>query len=397
MAPRFCTVLAALLVTLLGAAPAVAQDAPITAPAPLPEPVPDAAPAAGYEKGFFIRGADELFALKLQGRIQVRYSYQAVEGADDDSAFEIPRARLKASGHAYAKDIEYLLQVDFGKGNVTLKDAIIDYRLGGGRTYLRAGQFKRPFSRQQITSSGSLALVDRAITDKAFSGGRDIGLAFHNDYDAAPAGLEWVVGVFNGTGDKPRFSGDVIVDPLTGEGTVVGGGFSNVPDVFAPMIVTRVGWNNSAKEGYKEADFKGGPLRFGVGASALVEMDADDDDESSVRGELDYFAKVQGFSTTGGVYVATAQDDVDFADQAYAAVGAHLQGGYMIDRTYQPVVRVAMVDPDGDDNNTLEVTGGFSLYRFEHGFKWQTDLTLLAHEDTSTNDILVRTQLQLSF
>ncbi|HUH01192.1 MAG TPA: porin [Kofleriaceae bacterium] len=396
MTPRFAAAFAAPLVTLLGTAPALAQDAP-PVPNPVPAPVPDAAPAAGYDKGFFIRGADELFALKLQGRVQVRYSYEAIDGGEDDSAFEIARARLTAAGHAYSKDIEYKLQVDFGKGNVTLQDFLVDYRLGGGDIYLRAGQWKRPFSRQQITSSGSLELVDRAITDKAFGGSRDIGLALHNDYETAPAGLEWVLGVFNGTGDKPSFSGDVVVDPLTGEGSVVGGGFSNVPAMFAPMIVTRVGWNNSAKEGYKEADFKGGPLRFGVGASALVELDADEDDESSVRGEIDYFAKVSGFSTTGGVYVATAQDDVDFADQSYAALGFHLQGGYLIDGTYQPAVRVAMVDPDGDDNNTLELAGGLSVYQFEHGFKWQTDVSLLAHEGSSTNDILVRTQLQLSF
>lgn len=399
------------LLALLGTTPALAQDAPV-APAPAPDPAPmidppiapesppvppaEIEPLAGYDKGFFIRSADELFALKLQGRVQARFTYEVVEDGDDASAFEIARARLKGSGHAFSEDIEYMFQFDFGKGNVTLKDFIVDYELGA-RTYLRAGQWKRPFSRQQITSSGSLELVDRSITDKAFGGGRDIGVAIHNDYDAAPAGIEWVAGVFNGTGDKPVFSGDVVVDPVTGEGEVVGGGFSNVPDMLAPMIVTRLGWNSAAKEGYKEADFKGGPLRWGVGASGLVEFDADDDDDSSVRGEIDYYAKVEGVSTTGGLYVATAQDDTDFADQSYDAVGFHVQGGYMIDDTFQPVVRLAMVAPDGDDNNTLELAGGLSLYKFEHGFKWQTDATLLSHEGTSTTDFLIRTQLQLSF
>ena len=51
------------------------------------------------------------------------------------------------------------IQVDLGKGAVNLKDAYAD--LVVGQVVVRLGQFKKPFSRQQLISSSRLALVDR--------------------------------------------------------------------------------------------------------------------------------------------------------------------------------------------------------------------------------------------
>jgi hypothetical protein len=379
-------------------APAWAQDVAVPADPPAVEPAPE----VGYKKGFFVNSADGKHSLTVQGRVQARYQHESLDGGADDreteNAFSIARARLTLKGHAFSDDIKFKFQTDFGKGGATLKDFLIDYALRPG-VIVRAGQWKRPLSRQQINSSGSLELVDRAITDKAFGAGRDIGVAVHNNYEKSPD-LEWIVGVFNGTGEKPVLTGDVVVDPMTGEGEIVGGGFSNVPDHILPAVVARVGINRNGIKGYSEADLEGGPLRFGVGASVLSELDTDGDDSSRVVGEVDYVVKSAGFSTTGGVYVASAQDGAGFGDQSYAALGAHVQAGYMLAGIYQPALRVALVDPDGDDNNTTEITGGFSVYAFEHGFKWQTDVGALIGQVAgadSTTDLLARTQLQLSW
>lgn len=354
----------------------------------------------GYEKGFFITSADERFSLALQGRVQGRYTLESIDGADreTESAFSIARARLTLGGHAFDKGIKFKFQTDFGKGDVTLKDFFVDYRAGSSPVRIRVGQYKRPFSRQQITSSGRQEMVDRAITDKAFGSGRDIGVMVHNNYEKSPE-VEWAVGLFNGTGDKPSFSGDVVVDPVTGEGGVVGGGFSNVPDTFGPALVARVGINRNGIKGYSEADLEGGPLRFGVGASLLTELDADDDDSSAIRSELDFVIKSNGLSTNGGVYVATAQDGESFGDQSFAAVGLHIQAGYMLSDKLQPVVRYAVVVPDGDDNNVHEILAGVSLYQFAHNFKLQADVGAQLSETTGDMavDFLARTQLQLSF
>ena len=348
----------------------------------------------GYHKGFFVKSADGNNELVIQGRVQTRFAHEKPDGADAEDAFEIARARLTLKGHALSPDIKFKFQTDFGKGGATLKDFLVDYKLHD-KVIVRAGQWKRPFSRQQINSSGNLELVDRAITDKAFGAGRDIGVAVHNNYEKSPE-IEWALGVFNGTGEKPLLSGDVVVDPMTGEGEITGGGFSNVPDHVLPAIVGRIGYNANGIKGYSEADFEGGPLRYGVGASVLAALDTDDDGAKATMGEADYVVKVKGISTTGGVYFR--RDTV--ADVDADTLGFHVQAGYLLQNKYQPVVRFAMVDPDGDDNNAQEITGGMSVYPFAHNFKWQTDVSALIAQVAgadSTTDVRVRTQLQLSW
>jgi hypothetical protein len=385
---------AAIVLILLGAGVASAEP-PAEPPA---APVPG--PQAGYAKGFFIHGDDpDAFSLRINGRVQTRLeaiSADTGDGRDQDAAFSVSRARVKLSGRAHSEAIRYLFEADFGKGFVTLKDYVIDY--DAGPVQLRAGQWKRPFSRQQLNSSGKLEFIERAITDSYFSTGRDIGLAIHNDYLSSPDGIGWVVGLFNGTGDKPRFTGSgVLVDPVTGEVEIDGGGFSNVPDTLAPAIVARADLNQRGIKGFSEADLEGGPLRWSVGASVMAELDGDSDDDSSVRAELDYIVKAQGFSTTGGIYAATVQDDTRFVDQTYAATGFHVQAGYVIGDTYQPAVRYALIVPDeGDELHELRV--GFSIYAFSHKFKWQTDAGVLAAGSLATDQVVqARSQLQLAF
>ena len=194
-----------------GTEPAPPDDAP---------PPDDAAPAApiatggntGYDKGFFIKSDDGKFSLKIKARVQpyLALTRSKTPAADWTGAFEVRRARLILEGNLHGDDLRYKIQTDFGKGNPSLKDWYADARLSGS-TWVRAGQWKRPFSRQQITSSGKLELGDRAITDKGFGAGRDIGIALHNGYEDSPA-IEWIVGVWNGTGDAASFAVD-LTDP----------------------------------------------------------------------------------------------------------------------------------------------------------------------------------------
>jgi hypothetical protein len=124
--------------------------------------------------------------------------------ADWTGAFEIRQARLVLDGHLHGKNLKYRVQTDFGRGNPSLRDFLADAHLGAG-VWVRAGQWKRPFSRQFMASSGRLEIPERAITDRAFGTGRDIGVALHNGYEDSPA-IEWIVGVWNGTGDAATAS-----------------------------------------------------------------------------------------------------------------------------------------------------------------------------------------------
>ena len=74
--------------------------------------------------------------------------------------------------------------------------------------------------------------------------------------------LEWAVALMNGTGVKSSLSGDVVVDPATGEGEIASGKFGNTPDLLNPVVVARVGYNHAGIKGYDEVDRSGGGFRF---------------------------------------------------------------------------------------------------------------------------------------
>ncbi len=349
-------------------------------------------PVAGYSSGFFIRSNDEPFSLRINGRVQARYQHEAREGQDtNEAAFSIPRARLSLSGNAFAEELSYKFQVDFGKGFVALKDFYMDYAFNPNFR-LRIGQYKRPFSRQQLNSSGRLELVDRSITDRAFGSGRDIGLMLHNGYTSSPT-FEYAVGVFNGTGDKGRFSGGVDDD---GD---VSGSFSNVPDVLNPTVAARIGYNYGGIRGYREADLEGGGFRAAVGMSAVADLDVDGSSDGTFAAELDFMVKVEGFSTSGGVYLGIEGGGTGVDAEPTQTIGGHVQASYMITDNIQPAFRFATIAPEGDENNTTEILGGISAYFYGHSLKWQTDAGAITREsaDGETSEIAVRSQLQLSF
>ena len=397
------------LVALAGAA--AAQPAPPAPPAPTPDPTPAPAPApgaepapapgepappmpapepkadkhagtAGYDKGFFIKNGDGRYSLKLTGRVQPFYTLHVDrDPLDFKNAFEIRRARLSLEGTIHTKALTYKLQTDLGKGFVTLKDFHVDAEFAK-HTWLRVGQWKRPFSRQQINSSGRLEVADRSITDKAFLGGRDIGLAVHNNYEKSPD-FEWIVGVFNGTGDGSKFV--PTLDPMTG--AVTGGAFTNVPGKFKPAWVARAGINRNGIKGYSEADLEGGPLRFAVAGNISVEGDNDDDDKSNQKAGVDYVVKAEGFSTTGGFYLMTEQTDLKLTDQELAFLGFHLQAGYMVTPKVQAVARYALVDARRDDTkDQQEITLGGNYYAFGHDAKLAAALHFIKTGDAGFGD-----------
>ncbi len=355
------------------------------------------AASVGYKKGFFISDGG-VNKLVIQARLQSRFAFESEDQGDNrsaKSAFSIPRARLTFKGSAYTKRLSYKFQSDFGKGFVNLKDFFIDYRVGNGEIRLRTGQFKKAFSRQQITSSSKLEFVDRSIVDKAFGNGRDIGVEIHNNLSKSPS-VEWSLGVFNGSGDKAKFSGSVSVDPTTNEGSVSGGKFSNVPKDIRPATVARVGFNQGIK-GYSEADLEGGPLRYAFAAAAMMHFSGGDSNtDATARAGIDFAIKSQGLSLSGGVYAA--EEGADEGALSYTQMGAVAQVGYVINQKWQPVFRYAMISQTSGDL-AQEIAGGLSVYNNGHGFKLQVDTTALlkSTDTTDTTDIRLRAQLQMSF
>jgi phosphate-selective porin OprO/OprP len=363
-----------------------AEPQAMTAPAllePAPKGEAEEKPLAGYDKGFFLRSADDMFRLEIGARVQARFTYEGIEDESDEVNFMIRRARITLKGHAFTEDLGYRIQLGFDKGEIpTLKDAIVDYRVVDGVLHVRAGQYKKPFSRQQITSSGKLEMVDRSITDKAYHTGRDIGVTLHNDYEKSPV-VEYGVGVYNGSGDELVFT-------APGDGT-------NVPAFFDPLLVARVGYNFGKLKGYSEIDFEGGEPRFGVAANVQTRLNADEDDDSFIVVGGDTIVKLYGFSTSAAIFADWAQTGGLYRDQEFQSMGLHAQASYLIADLVAPAFRYARVMPEGADDDSQEITGGLGVYPFKHNFKIQADGGALLHDDPagSTTDALVRLQVQV--
>ncbi len=122
---------------------------------------------AGYDRGFFVRSPENNFRLNIRGYIQVGYifGYSTVGNAQnintlgqptgppavgDASEFNMRRARLIFSGHAFSPRFIYEVSGDFAgssntNGYLQMKTTYAGYRLMKG-VLLRAGVLRVPFT-----------------------------------------------------------------------------------------------------------------------------------------------------------------------------------------------------------------------------------------------------------
>ncbi|MDZ4224584.1 MAG: porin, partial [bacterium] len=106
--------------------------------------------------------------------------------------FQIRRARLSFSGHAFTKDFTYRVEPELVQGRtftvspglnyggVNLQDGWANYKLRPWVQF-QVGQFKTYFNREEMTSTSQLQMVDYSLTNEAFSYHRDIGVAIKGD------------------------------------------------------------------------------------------------------------------------------------------------------------------------------------------------------------------------
>ncbi len=157
----------------------------------------------GYKEGFYFKTLDNKFSAKINNRLQYKYQYTDRDiGTDgipdeDESTFDFRRIRTKISGNAYDENIKYRLEWDSSWDDVTLLDAYVDFtHIPWANIW--AGQGK-VFSRQVLTSSASLQMIDRAdtISEFRFQGDeRKRGVAVHSD-KILDGKFDYSIGVYN--------------------------------------------------------------------------------------------------------------------------------------------------------------------------------------------------------
>lgn len=323
-------------------------------------------------------------SLSIGARMQFRWTFEDREEADADHAgsgfgradgwsgqFDIPRMRVTLSGGVYRPWLRYSFQYEFGRtsgeSSSKIKDAYIEIRPAGTPYRVRLGQFKAPFGLQQLTSSGRLQFVDRAITDSKFNPGRDMGVMFSGT--AADRKIGYEAGLFNGSGESVRqntrshlVAGRVYVQPF---GTYsLSEGSSDMHAGDAPVL--HVGFG--ARTGKQVR---------GRTASDVFE---DADNQSAFNGEFAF--KAPRFFTTAEYFWMSDEQDNPVAGPTIDSRGFHAQASYMLaPRRVEAGLLFARITPDSeiDDAEITELRGVVNYYWRAHNLKLQADIGQLGY------------------
>jgi phosphate-selective porin len=362
-------------------------------------------------------------SLTIGARAQFRWTVESREGFDGDEAgegvghedgpqseFDVPRLRVSLSGGAFRPWLRYLFQFDFsrtgGAEDSKIKDAILEIRPVGRSYRIMVGQFKAPFGLQQITSSGRLQFVDRAITDAKFSPGREMGAMFGGTTLSRKVGYEF--GVFNGSGEST---------PQNNQSHLWAGRVFFEP--WGPYLPAE--GSSDAGEGailHVGAGVRGGKQIRGRTAPLVTESV---DNQSAWNVELVY--KHPRFYSTAEYFWMTDEQENPNPGPNLDSRGFHLQASYMaLPKVVEAGILWAEIrgDTDIDDAQVNELRGVLNYYFQAHNLKLQADIGRLAYggnfsslsvrarlglplpgdrlvSNEALSDVQLRVQLQLAF
>jgi hypothetical protein len=384
------------------------------------------------------------FSFSLGNRLQVRYTFLSPDSStqDEDSSFRVRRFKTFMGGNAFFPWLKYKTQVnwvgfnepDARQDTPELEDALMDV-VYFPYAAVQIGQYKVPFNRQQLTSSGAQQFVDRAITDARFTFARDQGLMVHGLLGEEK--MEWLdysLGIFNGNGrdrsnnDNPEHLGvgrvyltpmgpfpysesdtDNTPKPKLALGTAYG--FNpvrnrtttnvpitvSVPDPDDPSMMIDV---DSGRQLSTTTTADAEIHRFTAdahfkwrGLSALLDYYWESRDDKATKVSV---MEIGTDGRPGSPMAGTPRRNL--TTQTY---GLLVQAGYFIwPKHVELAGRFAMIDTDGRDNGVQEARGGINYFVFAHNLKLQADFgsTMREVRDApDTADFEARVQAQLIF
>lgn len=153
---------------------------------------------AGWDssRGFYLASADNNFTLRFRGRIQTRWAMDqrdigtatAANGSpantstENTHGFEMRRVQFMFGGNIIDPSWTYFMQYATARNasnNLTgfLEDAFVEKALGDGY-FLRAGQYRPGFMREDLVSSGAQMAVERSDINEVFAAARSQGVMF---------------------------------------------------------------------------------------------------------------------------------------------------------------------------------------------------------------------------
>jgi hypothetical protein len=349
---------------------------------------------AGYDDGFFMGSSDGNFRLEIGGQVQFRWVYNTQEmSAEDDHrwGFENRRTKVAFEGHVFDPSWEYLVQGAFDRsdGLFVLEDAEITKDLGNGM-YVRLGQFKPPFMREELVSSKRQLAVERSLLNEEFNQDRAQGVELGWEGEAFR-----VMGMYHdgfGTDNTAALAYDTEFAATGRAEFLAAGDWSQFKDF-------------TSKRGSEPGVLVGGAIHFEedeYGTVFPLETET-----FALTGDISI--EFDGANVFGAIVYRNVETGLSEFDQ-WAFV---VQGGYYFTDEIEGFVRYEYGDADdaGEDLNVITV--GANYYIDGHRLKWQNDVGIGLDEvssiwasssagwrtDTTGEDtqLVFRSQFQLLF
>lgn len=305
--------------------------------------------------------------IQLSGFTQLRYLQ--MEEREKRSGFDIRRARLDVKG-SVTPYFAYRLQTEFAD-KPKLLDAYGEIRIAEYFT-ITAGQFKIPFSMENLASSNKLEMIDRSQVVEALvargkdvignQNGRDIGIQFGGGIlkqNGIPL-IEYRLGFFNGSGIN-------LADTA-----------NSAKDVVGRVVLNPV----------RGLSFGGG-YYGGYGKAVHASVDG----VSQTRNRLGFEASyVLSRFSVKGEYIFGSDKGTDRA-------GWYLQSGYfLIPQKLQVLAKYDLFDLNTKTENTTSISYVFGgNYNFNTWSRLQIFYTIRAEQVNSIINNYLAAQFQIGF
>lgn len=373
---------------------------------------PDVQVDGGSPGKLEFKSPDGKWSMGVNGYIQARAAHRDsdADGRDGDN-FSVPRARVAFTGNAGRENIKYKLEVDAGTSSsqdsdldatepseqkdARVKDAYVDYGVTE-RGSVRFGQFKFPFSREELISDTAGQFNERSIASQTYAPKREPGIGWQGK---GPDGIfEYQITAANGDGEnEPNMVESQALD--TGDGLRYGGRF-----VWYPL-----GEMKYDTPAFQTLD---GGSKLALGLAYMVNHDAsflntvstalpsEGTDAETIGAEFQWM--IGPFSLLAEYFDRTTDPDgaPDQDDDGYT-----LQAGcFLIPKEWEVAARFSEVDQTDD---TLLGAGaartqekGIALNRYidGHNGKWMLDYILLENDTVDDQDEdQIRLQYQIKF
>ena len=315
-------------------------------------------------------------SLTIGARVQLRYTADDREEFDADlvgegdgeedglsHSFDIARMRVGFKGGMWKPWLKYEFQFEFnrtsGDSSSKVKDAYLEFDRAKLAT-LRVGQFKTPFSLQELISSGRQQFVDRAITNLKFAPARDTGVMLTGVTDEKFFG--YAAGIFNGSGESRAqddegllYVGRVWFDPL-GEYKLAESALDHPEE---PILHFGLG------------------LRTGEVTRGLSSVGVFEEPNDETAYNLEFAYRQKWFSATAEYFgMSDEQENPTSADDVDSN-GWHAQVGFMVvPKKFELGLRYAAIEPDEsvDDADVTETRLVAGYYWQGHNLKLQGDV-----------------------